>query len=388
MKLIKKLFIKNYENTQDSAVRFRYGVVASLFGIITNTLLFIAKIIIGLMGSSITIIADAVNNLADVGSSSITFLGFKFSKKPADKEHPYGHQRYEQIMALIVAVIVLALGIVMAENSFERIIFPETTTVTVITYVVLILSILVKFFQMLLYRSFAISIDSKALKASSVDSRNDAISTFTVLVAMVVINIVGDIGFSIDGAFGLIVSLFVIVSAVNLVRETINPLLGQMPSNEVVEKLKNKILSYDGILGIHDFLVHSYGENKFFVSTHAEVSSKVDVMISHEIIDTIERDFKNEYGIILSIHLDPIEIDNEEVNINKKKVELILKNINENLTFHDFRIVSGKNHTNIIFDVVVPFDCKVTLEEIKLQLNEHYKNEEKNYYFVIDIDRM
>lgn len=388
MKLIKKLFIKDYKNTQDEKVRFRYGIVASLFGIITNLLLFIAKIVIGILGSSITIVADAVNNLSDVGSSSITFLGFKLSQKPADKEHPFGHQRYEQIMALIVAVIVLALGFLMAENSFERLISPVTTTVTILTYVILGISIFIKLFQMFLYRSFAKDIDSKALKASSIDSRNDAISTFTVLIAMIIINVVGDVGFSIDGIFGLLVSIFVIISATLLVKETISPLLGQMPDDKFVEELKNKILSYDGILGIHDFLIHSYGENKFFVSAHAEVSSSVDIMISHEIIDSIERDFKKDLGIILSIHLDPIETENEEVNINKKKVDVILKNINETLSFHDFRMVFGKNNTNIIFDVVIPFDCNVTVEQIKHELEDKYKNEDKNYYFVIDVDKI
>lgn len=387
MKLIKKLFIKNYENTQDEKVRFKYGLVASLFGIITNILLFVAKIVIGVLGSSITIIADAINNLSDVGSSSITFLGFKLSQKPADKEHPFGHQRYEQIMALIVAVIVLALGFLMAENSFERIISPVTTTVSVLTYVILGLSILVKLFQMFLYRSFSKDIDSKALKASSVDSRNDAISTLAVLIAMIIINIVGDIGFSIDGVFGLLVSIFVIVSAILLVKETIGPLLGELPDKKFVDELKNKILSYDGILGLHDFLIHSYGESKFYVSAHAEVSASVDIMTSHEVIDTIERDFKNEYGIVLSIHLDPVETDNEEVNANKKKVEVILKNINENLSFHDFRIVSGKNSTNIIFDVVIPFDLNITKKDILNELIDKYKNEHKKYYFVIDVDR-
>lgn len=388
MKLIKKMFIKNYKNTQDEKVRFKYGIVASVFGIITNILLFIAKIIIGILGSSITIIADAINNLSDVGSSSITFLGFKLSQKPADKEHPFGHQRYEQIMALIVAVIVLALGFLMAENAFERIINPVTTTVSTLTYVVLGVSICVKLFQMFLYQSFAKDIDSKSLKASSIDSRNDAISTSAVLIAMIIINVVGDIGFSIDGVFGLFVSIFVVISAILLVKETINPLLGQMPDSKFVDELRNKILSYDGILGIHDFLIHSYGENKFFVSAHAEVSSSVDIMTSHEIIDNIERDFKNDLGIILSIHMDPIDVDNEEVNLNKKKVEIILKNINENLSLHDFRMVFGKTNTNIIFDVAIPFDCNVTVSQIKNELQDKYKDEDKNFFFVIDEDRI
>ena len=388
MNLIKKLFIKDYKNTSDSVVRTRYGFVAGVFGIISNLLLFIGKLLVGILGASITIIADAINNLSDMGSSAIVIFGFKLSSKPADSEHPFGHERYEQIMALIVAVIVMAIGVMLTKSSIEKIIAPEPTTVSLTTYIVLGLAIIVKLFQMLLYNNFAKSINSDVLKASGIDSRNDVISTSAVLVAMVLINIFGDVGFSIDGIFGLLVSAFIIFSAIKLIKETIGPLLGEMPDKEFVQSLKDKILSYEGVLGLHDFLIHSYGANNYFVNAHVEVSSKVDIMISHDMIDNIEKDFKEQLNIVLSIHLDPIETDNEEVNFNKEKVSLILKNIDENLSFHDFRMVFGETHTNILFDVVIPFDSKVTFEQVKKELEEKYKNEDMKYFFVLGLDRI
>lgn len=386
--LIKRLFIKDYKNTRDSSVRFKYGVVAGIFGLISNLLLFASKLIVGLLGASITIIADAVNNLADMGSNCVVIFGFKLSSKPADSEHPFGHARYEQIMALIVAVLVVSIGILLGKSSIEKIISNEATTVSVATYIVLGSAILVKIFQAFLYNNFSKSINSQVLKASSVDSRNDVISTTAVLVATVLIHIFGNVGFSIDGLFGIIVSIFIIISSLKLVKETIGPLLGEMPDEKFVNKLKQKLLSYDGILGIHDFLIHSYGPNTYFASVHAEVSNKVDVMISHDIIDNIERDFKELFNIVLSIHMDPIENENEEVNFHKQKVKVILDNYDNTLDFHDFRLVKGETHTNLIFDVVIPFSSKITAEDIKAELNDKYKHEEMKYYFVINVDRI
>ena len=387
IRLIKKIFIKNYKDTKNNQVRYKYGIVAGFFGVFSNLILFLCKIIVGLIGSSITIVADAINNLSDMGSNCIVLFGFKLSKKPADSEHPFGHARYEQIMALIVAVIIVAIGGLLLKSSIEKIVSPEVTSVSIYTYLVLIFAILFKIFQMFLYKDFSKAINSQVLNASSIDSRNDVISTSAVLVATILIDIFGDVGFSIDGIFGLLVSVFIIYSSIKLMKDTISPLLGEMPDSKFVEKLKKKLLSYEGILGIHDFLIHSYGPNTYFASVHAEVSSKVDIMISHDLIDNIEKDFKEKYNIILSIHMDPVEIDNEEVNFNKEKVGLILKNFDKSIDFHDFRIVHGTTHTNLIFDVVLPFESKLTLEEIKSELENKYKDEEKKYYFVINIDR-
>ena len=387
MKMLKKLFIKNYEKTEDKTVRLKYGVVAGVFGLITNLLLFAAKIFIGVLSGSVTIIADAINNLSDMGSSIIVLLGFKLSSKPADSEHPFGHERYEQIMALIVAVIVFSIGVLLGKSSIEKIISPETTTVSLVTYIILVIAILVKLLQMFVYKDFAKSINSEILKASSYDSRNDVISTSVVLIATLLIDLFANINFSIDGVFGVLVSLFIIISSVKLIKETIDPLLGAKPDDEFVEGLKAKILSYDGVLGVHDFLIHSYGVNTYFASVHVEVSSKVDIMISHDIIDNIERDFKENLNIILSIHLDPIENDNEEVVFHKQKVVDILQKLDITISIHDFRMVKGESHTNLLFDIVLPFSSKLNKKDIIDTLQNGYKDEEKKYFFVIEIDR-
>jgi len=386
--LIKKMFIKDYKKTNDNTVRFRYGLVAGVFGLISNLFLFASKLIVGLIGASITIVADAINNLSDMGSNCVVIFGFKLSSKPADSEHPFGHARYEQIMALIVAVLVVSIGLLLGKSSIEKVISNEKTTVSIATYIVLGVAILIKIFQAVLYENFSKSINSQVLKASSVDSRNDVISTTAVLIATILIHIFGDVGFSIDGIFGVIVSVFIIISSLKLVKETIGPLLGEMPEKDFVNKLKKKLLSYDGVLGIHDFLIHSYGPNTYFASVHAEVSNKVDVMISHDMIDNIEKDFKELYNISLSIHMDPIENENEEVNYHKQKVKVILDNFDKSLDFHDFRLVSGETHTNLIFDVVIPFSSKLTEEDIKKELYDKYKTEEKTFYFVINVDRI
>ena len=388
MKLIKKLFIKDYKNVTDKKVRFKYGVIAGVFGLLSNLVLFIAKLLIGIISSSVTIIADAINNLSDMGSCIIVLLGFNLSAKPADSEHPFGYERYEQIMALIVAVIVFSIGVILGKSSIDKILSPEPTNVSIITYIILGIAIFVKLFQMFLYKDFAKSINSEMLKASSMDSRNDVISTSVVLVATILISVLKDIPFSIDGVFGVVVSIFIIISSIKLIKEVIDPLLGASPEKEFVDELKNKILSYDGILGVHDFLIHSYGVNNYFASVHAEVSSKVDVMISHDLIDNIERDFKEQLNITLSIHLDPVDSDNEEVIMYKEKVDRILKEINLELSLHDFRIVSGETHTNLLFDVVVPYSLKLTLDEIKQALEKGFESENKKHFFVINIDRI
>ncbi len=375
-------------NNNANALRLKYGTRAGIFGLISNMLLFGTKLTIGLISASITVIADAINNLSDMGNCLIVLFGFKLSSKPADSEHPFGHERYEQIMALIVAVIVTAIGVLLAKSSIEKLITPEKTTVSVVSYIVLSSAILLKLVQMLVYLRYAKKIDSDVLKASSIDSRNDAIATSAALTAMILIGVFGNTGFSIDGLFGLLVSLFIIISSFRLLREIIDPLLGQMPEKEFVDKLKAKILSYDGVLGIHDFMIHSYGAHKFFVTAHAEVSSKEDIMKSHDIIDNIERDFKEEFDIILSIHLDPIENDNPEVLKNKEKVTAVIKSFDKSFTIHDFRIVSGETHTNVLFDVVVPYSSKISVKEIIHALEEAYSTESKKYYFIIDIDRV
>lgn len=384
MKFIKKIFIKNYENTADSAVRFRYGKTAGIIGIISNSVLCGLKLAIGILGSSITIIADAVNNLADAGSSVVTLVGFKLSGRPADKQHPYGHARYEYITALLVALIVLVIGVLLCKSSIEKILSPEAVTVNVFTYAVLGSAIVVKIFQMLLYLDFAKSISSPALKASAADSRNDVITTFAVLIATVIIDIAG---VNIDGYMGAAVSLFIIISSVKLIKETIDPLLGAEPNKELVAKIKEKVLSYDGVIGIHDLMVHSYGEGVSFAIAHVEVPADSDMMICHDLIDNIEHEVHCEFGVHLNLHVDPIDTADEELEELKTRACRVLKELDEGLSLHDFRIVRGVTHSNILFDVVVPFDCSKTLYDVTEAMEKEFENDAQKYFFVLDMDR-
>ncbi|NCA67127.1 MAG: cation transporter [Clostridia bacterium] len=386
-KYLKKKFINNYKETDNPEVRLKYGIVAGILGIITNFILFVLKITIGILAASITIIADAINNLSDIGSSAITVLGFKMSGRPADPEHPYGHARYEHIAALIIAIIVMFIGVTLAKESVGKIINPTPVTVDVFTYAVLVFAILFKFAQMLMYKNFAKAINSEALRASAIDSRNDIISTSAVLVAIVLIALFPRTGLSIDGVAGLLVSLFIVITSIKLVSDTITPLLGAKPDKEMVKKIKDKLRSYNGVLGIHDLMIHSYGTGTVFVIVHIEVCNKEDVMVSHDLMDNIERDFRDELGINLCIHMDPIETDNPVVDALKSEVENALYTIDSRLKIHDFRIVSGKSHTNILFDVNVPYGLDVDVKDIESVCRKNVKLKNKSYYIItVDIE--
>ncbi len=384
MKLLKKLFIKDYSNTSDPKVRLRYGLVAGLFGILTNTILFALKLTIGLIGASITVIADAINNLSDAGSSVVTLIGFKLSGRPADKAHPYGHARYEYITGLIVALLILVIGVLLMKSSIEKAISPEIVTVSAFTYAVLAVAIVMKFFQMLVYMDFSKSICSGALKASAADSRNDIITTVAVLISTIIIDVAK---VNIDGYMGIAVSLFIIISSLLMIKETMNPILGAKPDDKLITKIKDKIMSYDGVIGMHDLMIHSYGATACFAIVHVEVPANVDIMKSHDLIDNIEHDFMTELNIHLNIHMDPVDTDDKELELLKERVLAVVSKLDTSLALHDFRIVRGETHSNILFDVVIPYDSKTTLDEIQTALNYDFANESKKYYFVIDVDR-
>ena len=384
MTLIKKLLIRNYKDTDRPEVRFRYGIVAGVIGIVFNLLLFGAKIAVGLLGNSLTVVADAVNNLSDSGSSAVTLFGFKLSSRPADKEHPFGHARYEYVSGLVVAFLVLAIGVLLAKSSVEKMITPEVVSVTTLTYVVLALSIGIKVFLALLNRNFGKAIDSAPLMASAADARNDILSTLTVLIATVVIDTTG---VNLDAYFGLAVSVFIVVSAVKLIRESIDPILGTRPDPDQVRLIREKLLSYPHVKGIHDLMIHNYGAANCFAVVHVEIPADTDLMEAHDMIDDIELDFKKNLGIHLTIHYDPIVTDDPELNAILQKVSAVIASLDQNLTMHDFRLVRGITHTNILFDVVVPFECKLTRDDIVCSLDAAFVGEETKYYFVIDIDR-
>ncbi len=390
MKFIRKLFIKDYQDTQNPKVRFRYGLVAGIFGIISNALLCVFKLIVGVVGNSITIIADAINNLSDAGSSVVTLVGFKLSATPPDNDHPFGHARYEYITSLLVSVTVLFIGILLLKSSIEKCITPEEVSVSVYTYVVLGVAIAMKLVQMLIYLDFSKAINSGALKASAADSRNDVLATVAVLISTIVIDVAGDKispKVSVDGIMGIAVSAFIIVSSILLIKEAMSPILGEKPPKELVDKITAKILSYDGVIGVHDLVVHSYGENHCFVVAHVEVPADVDITKSHDVIDNIEHDFWNEMHVRITIHMDPVDTKNKQFAVLKLRAQNAIANLDENLSLHDFRLVSGQTHTNMLFDIVIPYGSNITLDDVKDALKKEFGNDPVKYFFVIDMDR-
>lgn len=384
IKLFKKLFIKNYQDTSNDKVRYSYGISAGLFGIISNTLMAIGKIIIGIISGSIAIIGDAVNNFSDSASSLTTIVGFKIAAKPADKHHPYGHARFEYVVALIISTVMIIVGITIGKSSIDKIISPINVSITPITYIILATSIILKLFQMFLYMDFGKQIKSEALKAAGFDSRNDILTTTAVIISAIIISTTN---INLDGYMGLAVSLFIIISSVLILKDSINPLLGQKPDKEIISKIKAKLLSYEGVRGIHDLMLHDYGVNTWYAIVHVEVEAHEDMIKAHDMIDNIEKDFLAELGIHLVIHTDPIDTENDEVASHRERCLELLKSLDSSLTMHDFRMVPGHTHTNIIFDVVVPFESTQTKESIENYMQESYKNEKCPYFFVIDFDR-
>lgn len=304
-----KLFVKDYQNTSNSQVRAKYGEFANLLGIASNLILFFAKITVGLLFNSISITADAVNNLSDSGSSLVTLVGFKIAGKPADAEHPYGHERIEYVSGLIVSFIILFLGFQLILKSIDKIIHPVMPEFSMISVFVLIMAILIKCWQYVFYRKIGRRIDSVSLLATSIDSRNDIIATSGVLIATIATFLTG---LNLDGYMGFIIALFIIISGVKLFIDIVNPILGMAPTQEMVDNIQEKILSCDQIIGLHDLKVHSYGATKFFASVHCEVSAEQDITVIHEIIDNIERDVLKDLDIHLVIHLDPVATDDEK----------------------------------------------------------------------------
>jgi cation diffusion facilitator family transporter len=386
--MLKKL-IKNYQDTSNPQVRIKYGIVAGIFGIITNIILFGIKFFIGLLAGSITIIADAINNLSDFGSSIVTILGFKLASKPADKEHPYGHARYEYIAGLIVSISILLIGVIMAKTSIDKMISPEPITVTNLTYLILMISIVGKFIQMMTYKDFSNSINSPTLKAAAIDARNDIITTGAVLLSTVLMDI---FGWTIDAYTGFAVSVFIMISAIRSLRETVDPLLGTSADLELVDKIKNIVLSHEEVKGIHDLLIHSYGNGNNFATVHAEVSAFMSLIDAHYLADEIEREVQDTLNLGLTVHIDPIEPSNAKTKEIRRKCKSILKKFDNSLQVQDLRIVASSkdNKMNVIFDVIVPFGKKYSKDELIKVLTDNFVNPENDsfvYNFIVKLDR-
>lgn len=387
MNVLPKLFIKDYNNIEDVKVRLAYGNMCGIVGIISNIIICMAKILIGVIIGSISIIADGINNLADAGSSLLTLLGFKIAARPKDREHPFGHERMEYISGLIVSLVIIAIGLLLGESSITKLISKEmmsySNTMAIITICILSFAIIVKFWQSFFNRKYGKLINSTTLMATATDSLNDCISTGAVLIATIVSVFYPN--WWLDGAMGTVVALFIVFSGLGLVKETISPLVGEIPSREFIDDIKKKVMAYDGVIGVHDLVIHSYGPKTIFITLHAEVDSKVDVMISHDIIDNIEADFRAT-GINMVIHLDPVDITNPEVSMLREMLPDILANIDPKLMFHDLRVVAGVTHTNVLFDVVMNWESSLTQDDILDSVTKQIKEIDPKYNVVITFD--
>lgn len=381
--LLIKTFIKDSENVQSPQVREAYGRLGGIVGILSNVLLCVSKILIGIFFQSVAIMADGINNLSDAGSSIITLIGFKLSSKPADEDHPFGHERIEYVTGLIVSFLILLLGIELIRSSVEKILNPEPLQFNWIMIGILILSILVKLWLSHFTYILGHKINSSTMCATAADSRNDVIATSAILVS---IGISYFTDFQLDGYMGIAVGIFILYSGINIIKETTNPLLGQSPSPDLIKSITDKLISYEGVLGYHDLVVHSYGPNRWFASVHVEVSAYDDLIAAHDHIDIIEKDFNSEMGINMVIHLDPIITSDPETNALREKVVELVTSIDSRLSIHDFRRVVGPTHSNLIFDVTVPVGFTLTPYELANEITRRIKEIDESYYTVITID--
>lgn len=379
-----KTFVRDYENTENAVVRTRYGVLSGIVGICLNIILSVFKMIFGALTKSISIVADGVNNLFDAFSSIISLVGFKISGKPADKEHPFGHGRIEYVSALTLAFFILIMGFELAKTSVEKFRNPEQVIFSWPALIVLVCSIFGKIWLAYFNTSVGKKIDSVAVNAVVTDSIGDIAATTGTLIALIASRFTS---LPVDAVVGVLVALVVMYAGIGIIKDTMGPLLGEPPSKEIVDKLEELVMSYDGVVGIHDLVLHSYGNAKVIGSLHAEVPANVDVLMSHNIIDNIESDIKEKLGIEISIHMDPVAVDDELTNKLKEIAVKAVADTAPEITIHDFRIVEGYTHTNLIFDAVLPYKFFMTEEEFKNTVSEKIKETDPTYNTVINIDR-
>lgn len=382
--LLIRLFIKNGENPNSKKVRQQYGTLGSVVGIFCNVILFASKFIAGLITSSISITADAFNNLSDAGSSIVALLGFKMAGAPADDKHPFGHGRIEYISGLIVSMIIMLMGFELAKSSVAKIVAPQAVEFSVVSLVIMLAAIAVKLWMCLFNRKLGNMIHSGTLKATAMDSLSDVVATSTVVVGMLISYFTGVV---VDGYIGVIVALFILYTGYNTVQDTLSPLLGQAPSQEFVQEIEQKVLSYDQVVGIHDLIVHNYGPGRSLISLHAEVPCHIDILKIHDTIDIIERELKQEFDCEAVIHMDPIVTDDQQVNKTRQEVSVLVKMIDPSITIHDFRMVAGPTHTNLIFDVVVPHKFRLTDEQVVNTIRSGVKALHSTYELVITVDK-
>lgn len=382
--LLARIFIKDRDNVNQPSVRKAYGILCGTVGILLNFILFAGKLTAGILTGSIAITADAFNNLSDAGSSVITMAGFHLAGQKPDPDHPFGHGRFEYISGFVVSMAVLLMGFELASSSFDKILHPEKVEMNLITVAILVSAIIVKLYMAFYNKKIGAKINSSAMSATATDSLSDSVSTAAVLAAMLIAHFTG---WMIDGWCGLAVAVFIFIAGIKAAKETVSPLLGQPPEPEFVHQILDMVSSHPEVIGIHDMIVHNYGPGRVMISLHAEVSAKSDFLAIHDTIDNIEHELTSVLGCPAVIHMDPIVVDDEVLNEAKAEIAQNLKKIDENVTMHDFRMVMGPTHTNLIFDVVVPYEVRMSDEEIKEKVAEIVSEVNKDYRSVIEIDR-
>ena len=381
--LLAKWFIPNRENTADAAVRRAYGQLCGLVGIALNILLFAGKFFAGTLSGSIAITADAFNNLSDAGSSVVTLLGFRLAGRKPDPEHPFGHGRMEYLSGLVVSALILLMGVELAKSSFQKILHPEAVEFSVAAVVILLASIAVKLYMSVYNRTIGKKIHSAAMVATGIDSLSDTISTVAVLIAMVVGKLSG---LMIDGWVGMVVALFILYSACRAAMETVSPLLGQAPEAEFVQRIEELVLAHEDVCGIHDLVVHDYGPGRVMISLHAEVPSSGDILELHDMIDGIEMELREQLDCEAVIHMDPIVVDDAVTTEMRIRTAALVKEVDERATIHDFRMVVGPTHTNLIFDAVVPFGGEKSNYQLEEEIKARVQQMEGTYFAVVRVE--
>lgn len=381
--LFAKIFIK--EQKDKNKVRQAYGILCGVVGIVLNVLLFAGKFLAGTISNSIAITADAFNNLSDAGSSFVTLIGFKLAGAKPDPEHPFGHGRMEYVSGLVVAAAILLMAYELIRDSINKIIHPEETEFSAMVLVILVASILVKLYMSYYNRSVGKKIDSAAMRATATDSLSDTCATLVVLIATLVGHYTG---LYIDGWCGVLVGIFILYAGINAAKETLDPLLGQPPEESFVEEIDRIVMAHEEICGIHDLIVHDYGPGRQMISLHAEVPAEGNILEIHDVIDNVENELRAKLGCDATIHMDPIVTADEHIGELKLTVTSVVKDIDEVITLHDFRVVTGPTHTNLIFDVLIPFKFYISDEELTLMIQKRVKERLGNSYFaVMKIDK-
>lgn len=382
--MLEKIFLKKTQDPADPAVRAKCGRNAGILGIVLNTLLAAGKIAVGAISGAISVTADGLNNLTDCGSNVVSVIGFKMSEKPADKEHPFGHRRAESVASLLIAVIILVVAVELVVQSVEKIFSPSDTDFSWILIGVLIASVLVKLFMFFFNRSLGKALSSETLKATAADSISDVIATAAVLISALISRFTH---LETDAYLGIVVALFIAFTGLSILKETVSGLLGKAPDPETVHAIQTRVLSFDEVRGLHDLTVHNYGQNKLYATVHVEVDFGMGLTAAHDLADRIEKNFSENTDVALTVHIDPLVYDDPELNRLREEVVRIVKDVDETLRMHDFRLVGGETHKNLVFDVAVPFECKLSDAEIASRIREQVLLLNGNYDAVTTIER-